>query len=318
MLCTLISDAFDDAEWIFEPKLDCQRVLARFDRQNVKLFSRYGNDVTIWFPEISGPLQESLAKPALLDGEIVSLDENGRSQFRVMQQRFHLRDQREIARRAAQFPVYFYIFDLLYTDRYDITSLPLLDRKELLRQSVKWSERVRWTEFTRRNGTRLFEQACRHGEEGIIGKRLHSRYIPGRSREWVKIKALNRQEFVIGGFTAPKGSRVGLGALLVGYYQPDGKTLVYAGKVGTGFSGEILLDLRRRFQPLEQPRSPFAKGDPPRSRDVSWVKPELVVEVGFAEWTQNGLLRQPRLEGLRLDKKPRDVRRELPNGRPAS
>jgi bifunctional non-homologous end joining protein LigD len=312
MLCTLISEPFDDPDWIFEPKFDGQRILGRFDGRNVELLSRYGHDDALWFPEILGPLKEGLAKPALVDGEVVCLDEHGNSSFRILQQRFHLTNPQEIAERAEKFPAYFRLFDLLYTDRYDITPLPLAERKELLRDAVKWSERIRWTEFTPREGIRLFRDACRRGQEGIIGKRLESRYLPGRGRDWVKIKCLNRQEFVIGGFTEPKGSRVGLGALLVGYYEPDGRTLVYAGKVGTGFDRETLLDLRHRLERLEQPRSAFAKGEPPRGPDVHWVKPELVAEIGFTEWTQNGLLRQPRFEGLRLDKKPREVRREIP------
>jgi bifunctional non-homologous end joining protein LigD len=312
MLCTLIPDPFDDPNWIFEPKFDGQRILGRFDGQTVQLLSRYGHDDTLWFPEIPRALKQSLSKPALVDGEIVSLDKKGKSNFRMLQQRFHLRDPQEIARRAKQFPAYFYVFDLLYTARYDIRSLPLIERKELLREAVKWSERIRWTEFNPRNGIRLFREACRRGEEGIIGKHLASPYVSKRSRDWVKIKCVNRQEFVIGGFTDPQRSRVGLGALLVGYYQPDGKTLVYAGKVGTGFSREMLLDLRRRLKRLEQSHSPFQKGEPPGGHQVHWVKPDLVAEIGFTEWTQNNMLRHPRFEGLRADKKAREVRREIP------
>jgi len=311
MLCTLISDPFDDANWIFEPKFDGQRILGRFDGQNVQLLSRYGHDDTLWFPEIPAALKESLSKPALVDGEIVSLDKSGKSNFRMLQQRFHLRNPEEIARRAKQFPAYFHVFDLLYTGRFDIRSLPLTERKKLLREAVKWSERIRWTEFKPRDGVRFFREACRRSEEGIIGKRLESSYVSRRNRDWVKIKCVNQQEFVIGGFTDPRGSRVGIGALLVGYYQPEGKTLVYAGKVGTGFNREILLDLRRRLKRLEQSESPFQKGDPPCGPEVHWVKPELVAEIGFTEWTQNNMLRHPRFEGLRTDKKAREVRREI-------
>ena len=311
MLCTLISDPLDDVNWIFEPKFDGQRILGRFDGKNVQLRSRYGHDDTLWFPEIPRALKESLTKPALVDGEIVSLDKKGKSEFRMLQQRFHRRDPEEIARRAKQFPAYFYVFALLYIERYDITALPLIERREWLRKAVKWSERIRWTQFNPRDGVQLFREACRRGEEGIIGKRLESSYVSRRSRDWVKIKCVNRQEFVIGGFTDPEGSRVGLGALLVGYYEPDGKTLVYAGKVGTGFNREMLLDLRRRLDRLEQSGSPFQKGEPPSGPGVHWVKPELVAEIGFTEWTQNNMLRHPRFEGLRTDKKAREVRREI-------
>jgi bifunctional non-homologous end joining protein LigD len=312
MLCTLISDPFDDPNWIFEPKFDGQRILGRFDGHKVQLLSRYGHDDTLWFPEILSALKASLSKPSLIDGEVVSLDKHGRSVFRLLQQRFHLRDQEEIARRAKEFPAYFYVFDLLYTEHYDIRSLHLIERKKLLRETVKWSERIRWTEFNSRNGVRLFHEACRRDQEGIIGKQSQSSYVSKRSRNWVKIKCVNEQEFVIGGFTDPQGSREGLGALLVGYYEPDGKTLVYAGKVGTGFNHEMLLDLRRRLKRLEQHQSPFQKGGLPRSSGIHWVKPELVAEIGFTEWTQNNMLRHPRFEGLRTDKKACEVRRETP------
>jgi bifunctional non-homologous end joining protein LigD len=312
MLCTLISDPFDDPNWIFEPKFDGQRILGRFDGHKVQLLSRYGHDDTLWFPEILSALKASLSKPALIDGEVVSLDKHGRSVFRLLQQRFHLRDQEEIARRAKEFPAYFYVFDLLYTEHYDIRSLHLIERKKLLRETVKWSERIRWTEFNSRNGVRLFHEACRRDQEGIIGKQSQSSYVSKHSRNWVKIKCVNEQEFVIGGFTDPQGSREGLGALLVGYYEPDGKTLVYAGKVGTGFNHEMLLDLRRRLKRLEQHQSPFQKGGLPRSSGIHWVKPELVAEIGFTEWTQNNMLRHPRFEGLRTDKKACEVRREIP------
>jgi bifunctional non-homologous end joining protein LigD len=318
MLCTLVAEPFDDPKWSFEPKFDGQRILGRFDGQHVELISRNGHNDALWFPEIVSALQASLTRPALVDGEIVSLAPHGQSSFRRLQQRFHLNNPRDVARRAEQFPACLYLFDLLYSDRYDLTALPLRERKDLLRDAIQWSDQIRWTQSTPREGLRLYEEACHHGQEGIIGKRLDSRYVPGRSRDWVKIKCINRQEFVIGGFTDPAGARVGLGALLVGYYQPNGKTFAYAGKVGTGFDTETLLDLRHRLGRLEQTRSPFTEGDPPRGSQVHWVKPQLVAEIGFAEWTQNRLLRQPHFEGLRIDKKARQVHRELPKDVPAT
>src|SRR5205823_3069837 len=149
--------------------------------------------------------------------------------------------------------------------------------------------------------------ACRNGDEGIIGKLATARYVAGRSAAWVKIKCLGRQEFVVGGFTDPQRSRVGLGALLVGYYHGD--RLAYAGKVGTGYTRETLLDLRRRLDQLERSTSPFDGDAAPDGPGVHWVRPELVAEIGFGEWTQNGLLRQPRFEGLRTDKSPKQIRR---------
>src|SRR5205823_157181 len=245
-----------------------------------------------------------------LDGEVVFFDDDGKTSFRALQQRFHLTDPDEIAARAGRYPAFIFLFDLLWLDGRDLTGEPLSERKRLLRQAVRWSDRVRWTESEPEKGKARFREACRRGDEGIIGKLATSRYVAGRGPAWVKIKCLGRQEFVVAGFTDPQRSRVGLGALLVGYY--DGDRLVYAGKVGTGYTREVLLDLRRRLDGIERKTSPFAAGDPPAGPGVHWVRPELVAEIGFAEWTQNDLLRQPRFEGLRTDKPPREIRRERP------
>jgi ATP-dependent DNA ligase len=209
-------------------------------------------------------------------------------------------------------PAYLYLFDLLYVDAYDVRVLPLKDRKALLRESVQWSHAVRWTRYQGENGKALWRQACHEGSEGIIGKHLESPYVEGRSSWWVKVKCVGRQEFVVGGFTDPQRSRVGFGALLIGYYSDDGQRLIYAGKVGTGYTREVLLDLRSRLDALEQREPPFDAGDLPHGSAVHWVRPQLVAEIAFGEWTQNGMLRQPRFEGLRTDKTPRECRRERP------
>jgi bifunctional non-homologous end joining protein LigD len=308
MLCTLVAEPFDNPGWIFEPKLDGLRVLCRFDGKRATLISRNDKPQDFQFPDIGEALQKSLTKPALLDGEIVCLDERGQSSFRALQQRFHLTDAGVVASRVKEFPAYLYVFDLLYYDRFDARPLSLHERKKLLGKAVKWSDRIRNTPATPGRGTALLRQTCRAAGEGIVGKNIHTPYVGGRSEGWVKIKCAMRQEFVIGGFTDPQRSRVGLGALLVGYYD-DGK-FTYAGKVGTGFNTDLLLDLRKRLDRIEQADSPFDKGKPPRGDHVHWVKPRLVGEFGFAEWTQNDLLRQPRFEGLRTDKKPTLVRRE--------
>jgi bifunctional non-homologous end joining protein LigD len=264
------------------------------------------------FPDVVAALQDSLTRPAIVDGEVVCLDEHGRSSFRALQQRFHLKNAREVAVRMQQHPVYLYLFDLLYVDSSDVRILPLKDRKALLREVVHWSHHVRCTTYQVEKGEALWRQACREGGEGIIGKHLDSPYVEGRSPWWVKVKCVGRQEFVVGGFTDPQRSRVGLGALLIGYYSDDGQRLIYAGKVGTGYTREVLLDLRARLDTLEQSVSPFDAGGPPHGPQVHWVRPELVAEIAFGEWTQNGLLRQPRFEGLRTDKAPRECRRERP------
>ena len=302
------ADPFDDPDWVFEPRFDGLRVLCRFDGKRAHLISRNDKSQDFQFPDVGIALAKALTKPAILDGEIVCLDERGQSSFRALQQRFHLIDAGVVQSRLAAFPAYLYLFDLLYFDRYDARPLPLRERKRLLKRAVRWSKTVRYTPATPAKGKALFRTTCRSAGEGIIGKRQDGPYVGGRSDAWVKIKCAMRQEFVIGGFTEPQRSRVGLGALLVGYYD-DGK-FRYAGKVGTGFNVEALLDLRKRLEKIEQSESPFEVGKPPRGEHVHWVKPRLVGEFGFAEWTQNDLLRQPRFEGLRMDKKPTAVRRE--------
>ena len=310
MLCTLIDAAFDSPEWTFEPKLDGLRILARYDGDSLTLLSRNNKPQEARFPEIVGGLRRALDAAAIIDGEIVCLDESGKASFRELQQRFHLDDAAEIRRRMEKHPAYLFAFDILHLGRFDVTRLPLSRRRDLLRETVIPSDRIRITESTHTHGIEKFRRACEAAEEGIVGKRLDSLYISGRSDAWVKIKCVGRQEFVIGGWTDPQRSRVGFGAILVGYY--DDERLRYAGKVGTGYTREALLELRRRFDGLSRRTNPFDDGDPPLGEGVHWVEPELVAEIAFAEWTRNGLLRQPRYEGLRPDKKAIECRRERP------
>ncbi len=312
MLCTLVDHAFNSPDWIFEPKFDGLRILALFDGRDVTLLSRNNKPQELRFPEIAESIRASLDRPAIVDGEVVCFDGNGRTSFRELQQRFHLDDPGEIRRRMDRHPAFIYLFDILHLEGRDLTELPLEARKDWLDRAVTWSDRVRRTEFERGGGVALLDRACKAGDEGIVGKRLDSRYRPGRSDAWVKVKCVGRQEFAIGGWTDPQRSRVGLGALLVGYYDKEGRRFRYAGKVGTGYTHEVLLDLRRRLDAIGRASSPFDEGDPPAGERVHWVRPRLVAEIGFAEWTQNGLLRQPRFEGLRPDKKPHDCHRERP------
>jgi bifunctional non-homologous end joining protein LigD len=310
MLCTLVDSAFDSPDWTFEPKFDGLRVLARFDGSELTLLSRNNKPQESRFPEIGEGLRQSLRHAAIIDGEVVCLDEAGKPSFRELQQRFHLDDAEEIRRRMERHPAFLYAFDVLYLDRFDVTRLPLARRRELLGEAVAWSDRIRLTASVPAKGIEEWRRACEASEEGIVGKRLDSPYVPGRSDAWVKIKCVGRQEFVIAGWTDPQRSRVGLGALLVGYFEGD--RLRYAGKVGTGYSRDVLLDLRRRFDELGRKANPLDDGEPPLGEAVHWVEPRLVAEIAFAEWTQNGLLRQPRYEGLRPDKKASECRRERP------
>jgi DNA ligase D-like protein (predicted ligase) len=318
MLCALVADAFDDPDWIFEPKLDGLRVIARFDGRQINLLSRNDKPQERAFPDIVNALRKAVSRPIILDGEIVCLDERGRSSFRALQQRFHLENQAVIAQRARDYPAYFYVFDILFLDGEDLRDRPLRERKQVLRKALRWNARVRWTEHVRRKGIETLRRACREGREGVVAKRLDSPYVSARSGAWLKIKCSGRQEFAIGGFTDPQRSRIGLGALLVGYYSDDGKSFIYAGKVGTGFTNQMLTDLRRRLEKMEVNSSPFTRGEPPTGEHVHWVKPKLLAEIAFAEWTRHALLRQPRFEGLREDKPASAARRERPRLLPES
>jgi bifunctional non-homologous end joining protein LigD len=257
------------------------------------------------YPELVDAL--SLDGPDLLiDGEIVAF-KSGQTSFERLQQRMQIRD----AQRARHSPVavYYYIFDLLELAGQDVRPLPLVERKARLRQTVEFRGHLRYTTYRRGDGDTAFRSACRRGWEGVIAKRAASPYVPTRSRDWLKLKCAHAQELVIGGWTAPKGSRERLGALLVGYY--DDGTLRYAGKVGTGFDRETLNRLGDALERRERSTSPFEAGDAPRA--ARWAEPELVAEIGFAEWTRDGKLRQPRYQGLRDDKHAQEVVREVPS-----
>jgi DNA ligase D-like protein (predicted ligase) len=308
MKCALVDAAFDKKGWIFEPKFDGLRVICIFDGDDWMLLSRNDKPQNFQFPEIVAGLKRSIAKPAVVDGEVVCLDENGKSSFRLLQQRFHLTVESLVRSRMARFPTDLYLFDILYFDQFDLRKLALNDRKRILKQAVKWKTPIRMTPMTLDRGIEMFHEACDRGEEGIIAKRADSRYTGDRGGAWLKIKCSGRQEFVIGGFTKGQGTRVGFGSILVGYYDDDGK-LRFVGKVGTGFDTKTLLDLHKRMKEIQIDYNPFAnKGG--REYQPQFVEPKLVCEIAFAEWTQNHMLRQPRFQGLREDKKATDVKRE--------
>jgi bifunctional non-homologous end joining protein LigD len=305
MKAVLSGEPFSDPEWVFERKLDGERCGAIRRDGSVHLLSRTGRRLDHSYPELVDAL--SVPGPDLLvDGEIVAF-KRGQTSFERLQQRMGISD----VERARQSPVavYYYLFDILEHDGQDVRARPLLERKAILRQAVKFRGHLRYTSYRRGAGEAAFRSACQRGWEGVIAKRVDSRYSPTRSRDWLKLKCAHGQELVVGGWTAPKGSRQHLGALLVGYYEKD--RLRYAGKVGTGFDQRTLQELSRKLAPLHRDDSPFQAGDPPRS--AHWVEPELVAEIGFAEWTRDGKLRQPRYQGLRDDKPAREVVREVPS-----
>jgi bifunctional non-homologous end joining protein LigD len=296
MKATLIHEPFSDPAWLFERKLDGIRSLAVRDGGPVRLWSRNGLDLGGRFPELPPALEAEPERRFAIDGEIVAFD-GSQTSFAVLQ------------RRAREWvPVYLYAFDLLWLEGEDVRSRPLRERKALLRRTLELHGPVRWTPHRNCAGEALFEHACTHGWEGVIGKRAESPYRAGRSRDWVKIKCSEEQEFVIGGYTAPRGSRTGFGALLLGYYEGD--RLRYAGKVGTGFDEATLRSLGARLAELRIDQSPFF--DPVPERTAWWVRPELVAEVAFTEWTRDGRLRHPRFLGLRDDKPAHEVVRERP------
>jgi DNA ligase D-like protein (predicted ligase) len=304
MKAVLSDQPFSDPAWVFERKLDGERCGAVRRAGRAHLLSRTGRRLDATYPELVEAL--SLVGPDLLvDGEIVAFA-RGRSSFERLQQRMGIHDPE----RARQSPVavYYYLFDLLEFDGRDVRPLPLLERKALLRRAVEFRGHLRYTTYRRGAGETAFREACRRGWEGVIAKRADSAYTATRSRDWLKLKCAHGQELVVGGWTAPRGSRQHLGALLVGYYE-DGQ-LRYAGKVGTGFDRSALELLSGELARLGQETSPFDAGGPPRN--AHWVKPELVAEIGFAEWTRDGKLRQPRYQGLRDDKPAREVVREEP------
>jgi bifunctional non-homologous end joining protein LigD len=308
MLATLTDRRFSDPAWIFERKLDGERCLAFATRGKIRLMSRNRLVVTRQYPEVVAALSPAAATDFVIDGEIVAFD-GDRTSFPKLQRRMHVDDPD--ARRLKDAPVVLFAFDVLHVGRYDVTAVPERERKAVLRALLPRTRRaVRFTRHVQTDGERLYLEACAAGWEGIIAKRADAPYEPGRrSTSWLKFKCVLAQEFVIGGWTDPRGARTDLGALLVGYH--DGGDLVYGGKVGTGFDRQTLAMLSAELRSLEVDRPPFTRGNLP-SKGVHWTKPRLVAEVGFSEWTDDGQLRHPRFLGLRRDKDPESVVRERP------
>src|SRR3979490_2605641 len=304
MLATLTDEVFSRQGWLFEPKWDGERCLAFRRGRDLDLFSRNRIRLNAKYPEVVEAIYQQQATSFIADGEILTFDGDITS-FAKLQARMQVaHPPADLIRKV---PVWFYLFDLLYLDRYDIRQVPLRYRKEVLRNAFDFQGSLRFTEHRTTEGEDYYRRACQKGWEGIIAKNADSEYVSRRTRDWLKFKCKQEQEFVIGGYTDPRGSRSGFGALLLGYYRA-GK-LVYAGKVGTGFDQDLLRRLGEKLARLEIKTSPFVTGDPP-SRGVHWVKPKLVGQIGFTEWTLEGKLRHPRYLGLRLDKRPSQVVRE--------
>lgn len=287
--------------WKLEMKFDGWRALVTLDRGRVELWSRNQRPLSAKFPALATALLKLRAQQAVLDGEIVALDDKGRPSFQLLQRLGQLRKQP---------PLFIYLFDVVRVDGRSLLDAPLEDRQQALRRLLKHAPPgVRLSEVFDVPPQRLLAAARHHGWEGIIAKRAGSLYEPGeRSGAWLKCKIRLEQEFVIGGFTPPRSSRVGFGAVLLGYYNSDDE-LIYAGKVGTGFSHADLLALHEQFKRLQRARCPFR--DKPPERNATWVRPLLVCQVAFAEWTSDGLVRQGSFLGLRHDKSAPEVVREV-------
>ena len=298
MLATLTDEPFDDPDWVFETKWDGFRAIAVAGPGHASLYSRNGNDISRKYPSICAALA-AIKHEAVLDGELVALDEHGRSRFQLLQNA-----ERNRVR------LLYCVFDLLYLDGKDLRGKTLLERKQLLEQILPKSRLLLYSAHVAREGIKAFNRAKRAGEEGVMAKLASGRYHSGvRTREWLKVKASQEQEVVIVGFTAPRRSRKYFGALVLAVR--DGKYWKYAGRAGTGFNAETLRSLHQMMVPLITKVKPVA-AKVPNEANTSWVKPKLVAEVKFTEWTAAGEMRHPVFLGLRTDKRATEVTREMP------
>jgi len=306
-LATLVSEPPAGDEWLHELKFDGYRMLCYLSRGKARFLSRNGKDWTEKFPNLLEALKKFPAATAILDGEIVILDKEGRSSFQKLQQ----------AMKNSSSPFIFEIFDLVYLDGFNIARTPLRERKALLQELLTSDKlkgtrgQLRYSDHVEGNGLQFFKQACEHGIEGIVSKLADSPYESTRNRNWLKTKCIKRQEFVIAGYTPSKKGFPGFGSLILGVY--DKGKLIYSGRVGTGFSIKQRLELQKKLDRISQASMPFAvKPKDPGLREAHWAKPLLVAEVEFTEWTADGSIRHPSFQGLREDKKATDVVREEP------
>ncbi len=309
MKATLTEGPFDDPGWVFERKLDGIRASVRRTAKGATLTSRTGRAMK-GYPELTEALEAEDAAEFVADGEVVAF-EGSRTSFEKLQGRMGISDPR--LARLTGIPVFIYLFDLLELEGRDLTGLPLRERKALLKRSLAFHGPVRYTPHRNERGTELFAEACRKGWEGLIAKRADSTYVHKRSRDWLKIKCSFEQELVIGGFTPPKGSRARVGARRVG--DPPARPQRDPRHGGTGFDQRTLDDLGDRLEALRTDGTPFTAGAG-LPRQATWVRPELVGQFGFSEWTRDGKLRHPRYLGLRDDKRAPEVVRERPSASP--
>ncbi len=308
MMATLVDQPPLGDPWLYEVKWDGVRGLCFIDEKRVRILSRNGNRCEQQYPELSVLPHFLKATSAILDGEIAVLDPHGRPSFSLIQPRIAVADPNSIAHLSRNTPVTLFVFDLLYLDGYDLRSCALIDRKNLLSEVLEGTERIRLSGHFAAQGKEMLEAARQSGLEGIVAKRLDSKYESRRSRDWLKIKISNEQEFVIGGFT--HGERAYFSSLVLGLY--DGDKLVHAGQVGTGFNDRTLLEIYKNLEPLITDKTPFVNKPNRVLRKMTWIKPELVAQIKYLEFTRDGILRAPVFLGLRTDKNPKECVREIP------
>ena len=310
MLATSINEPFDGPDWLFEIKWDGYRAVAFIENSKTRLVSRNQNDLTPRYPELKDLAKSVKAKTAILDGEVVALDEQGRASFSLMQQRTGFRPGGRRGAANADVPVLYYAFDLLYLDGYDWRRVPLEERKKKLASILITGHALRYSDHYEQQGKALFEIARQKGLEGILAKKRDSIYQERRSSEWLKIKIRHRLEAVIGGYTEPEGSRAHFGSIVLGLYDKQGR-FIHVGQAGSGFNQQSLAEIWKLLKKRETKQKPFY-GEVEALRKVYWVKPELVAEIEYAEWTEGASggsgpkLRAPVFLGLRDDKDPKE------------
>ena len=289
MLATLVRKPFHMPGWVYEEKYDGYRILAYKEGDRVTLLSRNGNDRTATYASVAGAIEHLRPRTLLLDGEVVAFDRQRISRFQLLQ--------------VGSTATVYAVFDCLYVAGRDLRREALATRRPAAESAIDHVKGLMLSHRPSDNGFEAYKIATKKGYEGLVAKDLSSHYIEGRSSKWLKVKVHQEEEMVIGGFTKPEGARRHFGALLLGAYE-DGK-LRYVGKVGTGFNESTLASLYRQFEPLVQPKPPFV--DPPREKDVTYLRPKLVTQISFQEWTADRKLRQPVFLGLRDDKRAEDV-----------
>jgi bifunctional non-homologous end joining protein LigD len=310
MLAESVDEPFDGADWVFEIKWDGYRAVAFIENGKVRLVSRNQNDLTPRYPELQDMPKFIKARNAILDGEVVALDEQGKASFSLMQQRTGFRPHGKRSTPKADVPVLYYAFDLLYLDGEDWRRMPLEARKLKLAEILKPGDGLRYSDHFERYGKALFKIAQHNGLEGIVAKKRSSSYEENRSREWLKIKIRHQLECVVGGYTEPEGSRAHFGSLVLGLYDKQGR-LIHVGQAGSGFDQKSLAAIWKTLQKLATSKNPFF-GDVEALRKVSWVKPQLVAQIEYSEWTEGTntgsgpKLRAPVFLGLRDDKDPKE------------